>query len=805
MFFRRKKKEEPHKGDIFLAKGIYMKQPTMENGSVILNCFLRCLIVFLLVFGSVGGFLSAFRVSYNFLLVMVFYMILSMYFSILYATSKLLYRDVGYIIFFGLFVVVIYRLRLYANSGFYTIVNTVLRQAQTFFNLSGVREYETQISNDYLTVAIVAIFIGLVLIMVLNIWLSSSMSLFWTALLTFPLLLIPIYMKLVPDPLYVVALGIGYVAVVIFKANGHYLALNAPFRVKGLKKNRITYTQDAGIFRQILLSVAGIVFVLVILVETLIPSSLFEGRFRKDRLRDMTSDTIGNFVLLGFAGLFNQYPATGGISGGKLGGISNVAPDYQTDLVVSYAPYSNEPVYLKAYTGGLYGDNQWEYPYNMEVEEESLKNETLFLKEQVSLKEKYSAFGRMDIYNIDADPSYSYYPYYTDFEDDSFYYNHSLLPAQFGIGIEIEETQSYQYYPKIYQKEDEGEVIPARIDTSDIDAVFLDVPAKNREIIKEECEKIGLQPDMTENEIVTAVKEYFQENIPYTLKPGATPRDEDFINYFLTNNRKGYCAHFASAATLIFREMGIPARYVEGYAFSLETALASDINKDKVYSDYYNGYSALGESAVIDVEVTDAMAHAWVEIYIDNFGWKVVEVTPGSNETADEDDFWSAFSGFFQNIGNGDDSNDDGIRLGDLHLSQFTWLMYVILGIVIATFLLMLGKIVIRKGRRYRRCHQSNLREAVIACYADVCDMLRTCYKDFDLCRSHGEQIEFMIDQYAVVFEKEDLCRWIETISFSMEAISDEAFKTLTEYIKQIRKQIWKKANWKQKIALWKR
>ena len=60
------------------------------------------------------------------------------------------------------------------------------------------------------------------------------------------------------------------------------------------------------------------------------------------------------------------------MSGGKLGGISNVRPDYLTDLVVSYTPYSNQPVYLKGYTGAIYSQNEWlsEYRYNSSVEED---------------------------------------------------------------------------------------------------------------------------------------------------------------------------------------------------------------------------------------------------------------------------------------------------------------------------------------------------------------------------------------------------------------------------------------------------
>ena len=83
MLFGKKKKNELHNGDIFLTKGIYLKKPDFDNGHVVWNCFLRSLIVFLLVFGSVGGFLSAFGISYNIGMVVVFYLLLSAYFSFL--------------------------------------------------------------------------------------------------------------------------------------------------------------------------------------------------------------------------------------------------------------------------------------------------------------------------------------------------------------------------------------------------------------------------------------------------------------------------------------------------------------------------------------------------------------------------------------------------------------------------------------------------------------------------------------------------------------------------------------------------
>lgn len=813
MLFGKNRKDEPHKEDIFLAKGIYVKQPVMDNGHIILNCFLRSLIVFALVFGTIGGFLSAFDISYNYVLVIFFYLVLSMYFSFLYASSKLLYRDIGYIAFFIVFIFSIFQLRYYANSGFYAIVNAILKRAQEFFELSGVREFETTIDRDYITIAVVSIFIGMVLIIILNIWLYSSMSLGWTVILTFPFMLIPLYMKLLPDASYMLLLAVGYLAVVIFKANGHYImfAWDTSFHLKGLKKNRISYTQDSKVFGQILITVAVLAFCMIFIVQMLFPSSLFERSFKKDRLRDVTKDAIGNFVLLGFDGLYNHYSAAGGLSGGQLGGVSNVRPDYQTDLVVSYTPYNNAPVYLKGYTGGLYSDNKWESLYGgfgpVKNDVELFKDESMAVEanrlyvDYLSAKE-HSAEAKMDIRNVGANTAYLYYPYYTVFEDYSIYENHELLASV--QGIDQQEMKSYTYYPKVVWEESYGDMKPSEIHIENVDSVYMNVPEKNRVTIANTCLEMGLTPDMTENEIVDTVKMYFDENIPYTLKPGATPRGKDFINFFLEKNRKGYCAHFASAATLIFRQMGIPARYVEGYAFNLEAALASDINEYKEYKDYYQGYSDIGESAVLDVEVTDAMAHAWVEIYVEGFGWKPVEVTPGSNETGDEEDFWAAFTNMLDKGGlNIGDMNGNGI--GNLSFSQFSWLGYVLIILAAGIVFIMILRILIRKYLRYRKCHQKDKKEAAIACYADLCEMIRLCHANFDLCKSHMEQLDFMDRTYRISFDKIKMCREIEKISFSTLPYREEELKEIMQFVQIVRKMIWKQADIKEKLMLYKR
>lgn len=61
------------------------------------------------------------------------------------------------------------------------------------------------------------------------------------------------------------------------------------------------------------------------------------------------------------------------------------------------------------------------------------------------------------------------------------------------------------------------------------------------------------------------ILEYLTANASYTEMPKETRDDgEDFLRFFLESGA-GYSVHYATAAALMFRHYGIPARYVEGY------------------------------------------------------------------------------------------------------------------------------------------------------------------------------------------------------------------------------------------------
>ncbi|MCL2121808.1 MAG: transglutaminase-like domain-containing protein [Clostridiales bacterium] len=91
----------------------------------------------------------------------------------------------------------------------------------------------------------------------------------------------------------------------------------------------------------------------------------------------------------------------------------------------------------------------------------------------------------------------------------------------------------------------------------------------------------------------------------------------DFLTYFLEGNREGSSIYFATAATLMFRYLGIPARYVEGFRFTraeLEAASA-------------NGPVSLG----------GANAGAWAEVYRDGVGFVPFVLNPPDLHLPDQE------------------------------------------------------------------------------------------------------------------------------------------------------------------------
>ncbi len=113
------------------------------------------------------------------------------------------------------------------------------------------------------------------------------------------------------------------------------------------------------------------------------------------------------------------------------------------------------------------------------------------------------------------------------------------------------------------------------------------------------------------------IAEYLANNMTYTLNP-TLPEDVSeldtvsSVERFLFDTKDGYCVQYATSATLLLRTLGVPTRYVEGYIAD-SFVKNEDKSQEKIGNYICN--------------VKDSNAHAWCEIYLENYGWLTTEVT----------------------------------------------------------------------------------------------------------------------------------------------------------------------------------
>ncbi|MFZ9858345.1 MAG: transglutaminase domain-containing protein [Roseiflexaceae bacterium] len=107
----------------------------------------------------------------------------------------------------------------------------------------------------------------------------------------------------------------------------------------------------------------------------------------------------------------------------------------------------------------------------------------------------------------------------------------------------------------------------------------------------------------TDYDAAMAIQQYLR-TLRYDEQRPRPPTSSDWVDYFLFEGQIGYCDDFATAMTVMLRTQGIPARYVQGYTGG---------DRDPARGDYV---------------VRESMAHSWVEVFFDGYGWQRFEPTP---------------------------------------------------------------------------------------------------------------------------------------------------------------------------------
>jgi transglutaminase-like putative cysteine protease len=103
-----------------------------------------------------------------------------------------------------------------------------------------------------------------------------------------------------------------------------------------------------------------------------------------------------------------------------------------------------------------------------------------------------------------------------------------------------------------------------------------------------------------------AVTEFLQENYVYSLT--AENDSENPVMSFLTETKSGHCSLYASAMTLIMRELGFPARYCTGFVVN-----------------------PAGTEGHVTLRARNL--HAWCEVYLGELGWVTFDPTGSAANT----------------------------------------------------------------------------------------------------------------------------------------------------------------------------
>jgi transglutaminase-like putative cysteine protease len=127
---------------------------------------------------------------------------------------------------------------------------------------------------------------------------------------------------------------------------------------------------------------------------------------------------------------------------------------------------------------------------------------------------------------------------------------------------------------------------------------YLQLPSTLPQRVRDLAHKVaGEQDDPYDKAEV--IESYLRTTYRYAPAVRAPPPGRDPVDFFLFDLKEDFCEYFASAMVVMLRELGVPARVVEGYT-----------------------------AGTLDPATRELDAHAWVEVYFPLYGWIEFEPTP---------------------------------------------------------------------------------------------------------------------------------------------------------------------------------
>jgi transglutaminase-like putative cysteine protease len=123
-----------------------------------------------------------------------------------------------------------------------------------------------------------------------------------------------------------------------------------------------------------------------------------------------------------------------------------------------------------------------------------------------------------------------------------------------------------------------------------------------------------------------AITVFLRSNIEYSPIIDTPPENQDVIDWFLFDYRRGFCNYYATAEIILLRLAGIPARWAMGYAEGQREVEGEFI---PLRGEQELMLQVTPERANFVVRSLDA--HSWPEVYFPDLGW--VEFEPTVSQT----------------------------------------------------------------------------------------------------------------------------------------------------------------------------
>ncbi|MGN0677810.1 MAG: transglutaminase family protein [Ruminococcus sp.] len=618
--------------------------------------------------GIIMFFLNTFTIPFDIQTVLIF----SVIFALLYGTATAL-RGKAMIIFpvtFALMGFGAFRYYSQIKSGFCLVFNIMYKK----FTDTGINYFKSvsPLHTEH-NITIFLIFAVWILSAVIFFFTVYRPNILVIVAVTFPIIEMCLYYGIEVPVIWTVLTASYWFALLSVCTSdlGEYYGGGGGFTRKDdvffpKRKMKFKVTEKCGIW------IIAVSMISAVATNIIIDITGYERTDKIKQQRKELKTAINSFSMEDFASSVSDITESLGFSfeyqDNRLGKFNKITYKGKTDLIITLDEAPENGLYLKGFTASEYGDNEWIEPdsekysninamfekYNIYPQQIPYMTDTFAYEKSCKIKissqkksRKYyvpyavvpdESFSFIDDKSItrNRDKTYSFEFYSPDIKKISENLNLTNIKIDLDYYHQFtdEQNQTIRDFSEKYNMNmllSNRENLPVLLNYNSMMSMLIENQYRNfvyenylsypdnddfKEIYNAYSDILENAPVSTTYErleTLQKIKDKINSEVEYTLEPGKTPSTRDFTNYFLLENKKGYCVHYATAGVMLARMAGIPARYATGYVSVGDDYNESNKNPDGSYT----------------VKLPDSRSHAWAEIYLDGYGWIPFEFTAG--------------------------------------------------------------------------------------------------------------------------------------------------------------------------------